>query len=53
MTTYNDNLTAVGSRLAAYSESTNTWVDKGDIAQVSLLLLPSGQLPTIPKQIAQ
>lgn len=40
LTTYSDNLTAVGSSLTAYSDSTNTWVDKGVMRQASLDVLP-------------
>lgn len=39
-TTFNGNLTAIGSRLAAYSEPSNTWIDKGPIEQVNVDVLP-------------
>lgn len=40
LTTYSDNLTAIGSRLTAYSSATNTWVDKGVFRQASNSVLP-------------
>ncbi len=39
-TTFNGNLTAVGSSLAAYSKGSKTWVNKGDIQPVRLSVLP-------------
>lgn len=40
LTTFNGNLTAVGSTLQAYSQSTETWVNKGNLQPVSLEVLP-------------
>lgn len=40
LTTFNQNLTAIGSNLAAYNESSATWVEKGSIQPVSLNVLP-------------
>lgn len=40
VTTFSDNLTAIGSRLSAYSQSTSTWVDKGVLRQASVDVLP-------------
>lgn len=40
LTTFNGNLTAIGSDLQAYSQPTNMWLDKGPIQRVSLNTLP-------------
>lgn len=40
LTTFNQNLTAIGSSLQAYSSSTGTWVDKGTLQPVKLETLP-------------
>lgn len=40
ITTFNGNLTAIGSSLFAYSDSTNQWYDKGAIQPVQLNVLP-------------
>lgn len=40
LTTFNGNLTAVGTALQAYSENTNTWVNKGVIQPLELNILP-------------
>lgn len=39
-TTFNGNLTAIGSRLAAYNSGGNAWVDKGSLQNVDLNTLP-------------
>lgn len=39
-TTFNGNLTAVGNKLAALSDGTQTWVEKGNIQPVKLDTLP-------------
>lgn len=40
LTTFNDNLTAVGDRFFAYSEGSMSWVDKGPLRSVDLNVLP-------------
>lgn len=40
LTTFNENLTAVGSDLQAYVAGTNSWVNKGTLQPVSLTTLP-------------
>lgn len=40
LTTFNENLTAVGDRFFAYSEGSRTWVDKGPLRSVDLNVLP-------------
>lgn len=40
ITTFNDNLTATGQTLQAFSQSTNSWVDKGTLQPVNLSVLP-------------
>lgn len=40
LTTLNDNLTAVGSSIAAYNNGNQTWVQKGTIAPMSVNTLP-------------
>ncbi len=40
LSTFNDNLTAVGTNIAAYSSSNATWVTKGSIQPLSLNVLP-------------
>lgn len=39
-TTFNGNLTAIGSNLAAYSSGTGSWVQRGSIQPVTLDTLP-------------
>lgn len=36
LTTFNGNLTAFGENIAAYSDSTDTWVTKGDITPIAM-----------------
>lgn len=36
VTTYNDNLTAIGTSLSAYSEASSSWVNKGELQQASV-----------------
>ncbi len=40
LTTFNGNLTAVGSTLQAYAAGSNTWVNKGALQPLSLKTLP-------------
>lgn len=40
LTTFNQNLTAIGKSLQAYSQSTQTWFDKGTLHPVKLEVLP-------------
>lgn len=40
LTTFNQNLTAVGKSLQAFSKGTNTWVNKGSLQPVKLEVLP-------------
>lgn len=40
LTTFNENLTALGSRFFAYSAGTHTWVDKGPLRSMDLRILP-------------
>jgi hypothetical protein len=40
LTTFNDDLTAIGSSLQAYSQSFETWVNKGALEPVTLSTLP-------------
>lgn len=40
LTTFNKNLTAIGTSLQAFSESTNLWVNKGALQPVELAVLP-------------
>lgn len=39
VTTYNGNLTAIGTSLSAFSASTNKWSNKGDITHASLSIM--------------
>lgn len=39
LTTFQGNLTAIGSSLQAYAQGSNTWIDKGNIQPVSLSTL--------------
>lgn len=39
-TTFNENLTAIGKQLSAYSGGSNTWINKGTIQPVRLDTLP-------------
>ncbi len=40
LTTFNDNLTAIGSNIAAYNDGGDTWVSRGAIQPLSLSTLP-------------
>ena len=40
LTTFNGNLTAVGSQLQAYSQGSEMWVTKGTVQPASLSVLP-------------
>lgn len=40
MTTFNGNLTAVGSNIAAYNNGADTWVQRGSIQPISTRTLP-------------
>lgn len=40
LTTFNGNLTAIGTSLEAYSAGSNAWVDKGETISVDLTTLP-------------
>lgn len=40
LTTFNQNLTAIGTSLQAYSEGTNQWINKGTLHPVKLKVLP-------------
>jgi hypothetical protein len=40
LTTFNDNLTAIGSSIQALNESSSTWVSKGSIQPLELNTLP-------------
>lgn len=40
LTTLNGNAIAVGDTISAYSESTNSWITKGNLQPVSLSVLP-------------
>jgi hypothetical protein len=40
LTTFKDNLTAIGPNIAAYNDSGDTWVEKGNIQPLSLKTLP-------------
>jgi hypothetical protein len=40
LTTFNDNLTAIGTSIAALSASTNSWVNKGTYSSVEINTLP-------------
>lgn len=41
LTTFNENLTAVGTSLQAYVGGNKNWVDKGNIQPISLSVLPT------------
>ncbi len=41
LTTLNDNLTAIGPSIAAYSEGTETWVSKGNTQPLEIDTLPT------------
>lgn len=41
LTTFNGNLTAIGTSLQAYSPGTNSWVTKGTLQPISLDVLPT------------
>lgn len=40
LTTFNKNLTAIGNSIQAFSEGTNSWVNKGPLQPASLSVLP-------------
>ena len=40
VTTFNDNLIAIGTQLNAYSQGSNTWVNKADLKPLQLTTLP-------------
>src|SRR5690349_3606228 len=40
VTTFNENLTAIGPTIAAYNNPDNQWVEKGNIQPLSLKTLP-------------
>jgi hypothetical protein len=40
LTTFNENLTAVGTSLQAYIQGTQTWINKGTLHPVELVVLP-------------
>jgi hypothetical protein len=40
LTTFNENLTAIGTKIAAYNNSGSSWVEKGTIQPLSLSTLP-------------
>src|SRR5437899_2110487 len=40
LTTFNGNLTAIGSSIEAYSQSNNTWISRGSIQPLSLNTYP-------------
>lgn len=40
LTTFNDNLTAIGTTLYAYSAGSGTWINKGEIKPIQLDVLP-------------
>ncbi len=49
-TTFNGNLTAIGSVLRAYSKGSNTWVDKGKLQPIELSTLPLNRSNTNQSQ---
>lgn len=51
LTTFNGNLTAVGSDLQAYIAGTNTWINKGTLQPVELSVLPLIRSNTNQSQI--
>jgi len=40
LTTFNNNLTALGNKISAFNTGNNTWVTKGDLQPLSLSTLP-------------
>lgn len=50
LTTFNGNLTAIGSGLQAYAQSSNTWVSKGNIIPAKLSTLSSVRSSTNQSQ---
>lgn len=40
LTTFNGNLTAIGQNVSAFSQGTNTWVEKGPIQPLELSTIP-------------
>lgn len=51
LTTFNGNLTAIGSNLQAYSENTKKWYSKGTLEPVELTALPLIRSSTNQSQI--
>ncbi len=51
LTTFNDNLTAVGKSVTAYSSGTNQWINKGQLQPVTLDVLPLIRSNTNQSQI--
>ncbi len=51
ITTFNNNLTAIGTSLQAYSSGTNQWVNKGNLQPVSLEVLPLVRSNTNQSQV--
>lgn len=41
LSTFNGNLTAIGASVAAYSESTDSWVQKGNYQPIQMSVLPT------------
>lgn len=41
LTTFGGNLTAIGTRIQAYSAGTEAWINKGNLAPVNLSVLPA------------
>lgn len=51
LTTFNDNLTAVGKSVIAYSSGTNQWINKGQLKPLTLNVLPLIRSNTNQSQI--
>lgn len=43
LTTFSDNLTAIGSSIEAYSSGSKGWISKGNIQPIFLSVLPTGR----------
>ncbi len=61
LTTFSDNLTAIGSNIAAYNQADASWVGKGSITPISITTLPvirnnlnqqSGDIAVAPNGLA-
>lgn len=50
LTTFNNNLTAIGSNITAFSSGTNTWVNKGSFKSIDLTTLPAVRGSTYSSQ---